>query len=162
MDVGHFYFINDKYFNDFPDSYLMRNKETIAGTKHGRPCFYAFCDIHHQIYWVIPISSKVNKYERIFQSKIKKYGECDTIIFGNVLGKKKAFLIQNMCPVTSNYISSEYVDPKANIPVNLDGAFEKTLIKTAKKVLALIKKGKKLVIPDVLKIEKELLKQISK
>lgn len=24
MDVGHFYFLSDKYFIDFPDKYLMQ------------------------------------------------------------------------------------------------------------------------------------------
>lgn len=31
MDVGHFYYLNDQYFIDFPDSQLMQNKETIKG-----------------------------------------------------------------------------------------------------------------------------------
>ena len=40
MDTGHFYFLSDQYFIDFPDSNLMQNKETINGQSHGRPCFY--------------------------------------------------------------------------------------------------------------------------
>ena len=27
MEIGHFYYIDDQYFKDFPDSYLMQNKE---------------------------------------------------------------------------------------------------------------------------------------
>ena len=27
MDKGHFYYINDQYFIDFPDTMLMKNKE---------------------------------------------------------------------------------------------------------------------------------------
>ena len=29
MDIGHFYYLNDQYFIDFPDPKLMQNKETI-------------------------------------------------------------------------------------------------------------------------------------
>ena len=29
MEVGHFYYIDDSYFVDFPDPYLMKNKKTI-------------------------------------------------------------------------------------------------------------------------------------
>ena len=42
MEIGHFYYIDDQYFKDFPDSYLMQNKEKVNGQLHDRPCFYAF------------------------------------------------------------------------------------------------------------------------
>ena len=29
MEIGHFYYIDDQYFKDFPDSYLMQNKEKV-------------------------------------------------------------------------------------------------------------------------------------
>ena len=44
MDNGHFYYITDQYFIDFPDTMLMQNKETVNGQVHDRPCFYAFKD----------------------------------------------------------------------------------------------------------------------
>lgn len=105
---------------------------------------------------MIPISSQIQKFQAIYNSKIKKYGRCDTIRFGEVLGHKKAFLIQNMCPITSDYIKNEYIDSKAKTPVRIDGRFEKELIKTAKKVLALERKGVKLIFPDVVSIEQQL------
>ena len=40
MDNGHFYYIDDQYFIDFPDPMLMQNKETVNGQAHDRPCFY--------------------------------------------------------------------------------------------------------------------------
>jgi len=42
MEAGHFYYIEDQYFIDFPDVYLMRNKEKVKGKLHDRPCFYTF------------------------------------------------------------------------------------------------------------------------
>ena len=44
MEIGHFYYIDDQYFKDFPDPYLMQNKEKVNGQLHDRPCFYAFQD----------------------------------------------------------------------------------------------------------------------
>ena len=107
---------------------------------------------------MIPFSSKTNKFHTIHRQKIQKYGHCDTIIFGDVLGHEKAFLIQNMCPVTPQYVKNEYIDSASNLPVRLDGQTEKEIIQKAKKVLALQRKGIPLIFPDVLTIEEELLK----
>lgn len=159
MDNGHFYYINDQYFIDFPDPFLMQNKENIKGQAHDRPCFYAFQDISTGLYWMIPFSSQVSKYRNYYNKKMQRYHRCDTLEFGYVLGYEKAFLIQNMCPITPNYIKNKYIDNIANIPVRIDGTLERKLIEKAKRVLALQRKGIKLVFPDVLKIETELLNQ---
>ena len=85
MNTGHFYFLNNQYFNDFPDHYLMHNKENINGQIHNRPCFYAFEDTSHKgLFWLVPISSQTSKYQTIYNSKIERYHKCDTIIFGDV------------------------------------------------------------------------------
>lgn len=157
MEVGHFYYINDKYFTDFPDQYLMKNKEMVNGQVHDRPCFYTFQDSDTELYWMIPFSSQVSKFKKIYNNKIHKYGRCDTIVFGEVLGHEKAFLIQNMCPITSEYMKNEYIDSNANVPVRVNGVLEKKLKEKAKKVLALQRRGSKLIFPDVLEIEKKLL-----
>lgn len=157
MNTGHFYYIEDQYFIDFPDDKLMRNKERVDGKPHDRPCFYAFKDEGTGLYWMIPFSSQVEKFRGYYNSKVARYGKCDTITFGEVLGFEKAFLIQNMCPITEKYIKNEYIDGRASVPVRIDGRFEAELINKAKRVLALQRKGVKLIFPDVLKIEKELL-----
>lgn len=159
MEVGHFYYIKDSYFVDFPDPYLMKNKETINGQVHDRPCFYTFQDTSMGIYWMIPFSSQVSKLKKIYNRKMQKYKRCDTIVFGEVLGHEKAFLIQNMCPITSKYIKNEYFDSKANVPVRVNGILEKELKEKASKVLALQRKGSKLIFPNVLEIERKLLNQ---
>lgn len=155
---GFFYFISDQFYIDFPDPDLKPNKAPTNGQSHGRPCFYAFKDPSTNLYWVIPISSKVAKYQAIVQKKIKRYGKCDTILFGNVLGQPRAFLIQNMFPVTEKYFDTLYINAKDNVPVRVDGAFEKNLIKSAQHVSLLVHKNiKGLIFPDVLSIEKQLL-----
>ena len=107
MEIGHFYYIDDQYFKDFPDPYLMQNKEKVNGQLHDRPCFYAFQDSNTQLFWMIPFSSQVSKFKGIYNKKMQKYHRCDTIAFGEVLGHEKAFLIQNMCPITEKYMKNE-------------------------------------------------------
>lgn len=158
MVTGHFYYINDQYFLDFPDPMLMQNKETIGGQAHDRPCFYAFQDETTGLYWLIPFSSQVDKYHKYYEKKVQRYHKCDTITFGEVLGHEKAFLIQNMCPVTEKYVKNEYVNSYDNIPVRISGIFEKELVSKAKRVLALQRKGVSLIFPDVLSIEEKLIK----
>lgn len=160
MEVGHFYYIDDKYFTDFPDEYLMKNKETVNGQVHDRLCFYTFQDSSTGIYWMIPFSSQVAKFKGIYNKKTQKYKRCDTIVFGEVLGHEKAFLIQNMCPITMGYMKNEYYDSNANVPVRVNGVFEKELREKAGKVLALQRKGVKLIFPDVFAIEKKLIENI--
>ena len=108
---------------------------------------------------MIPFSSQVSKFKGIYNKKIQKFKKCDTIVFGEVLGHEKAFLIQNMCPVTEKYIKNEYIDSKANIPVRVDGVLEKKLKEKSARVLALERKGIKLIFPDVLNIEEKLIEQ---
>lgn len=99
MQIGHFYFLHDNYFIDFPDPDLQKNKKTVDGKPHGRPCFFAFMDTIKQIYWMVPISSRVEKYQELYQKKIVKYRKSDTLVIGEVMRSKTAFLIKNMCPV---------------------------------------------------------------
>ena len=158
LESGHFYYIDDRYFVDFPDRFLMKNKETIYGQAHGRPCFYAYLDEKTGLFWMIPISSQVEKYRGYYNQKLRKFGRCDTIVFGKVLGREKAFLIQNICPIIPEYIKNEYIDRVANVPVRVALSLEKELIEKAKKVIALHRNGIKLIFPDILEIEEELLK----
>ena len=162
MENGHFYYVSDQYFEDFPDQHLMKNRETVEGQVHDRPCFYAFRDNKTGLYWMIPFSSQITKFRRIYEQKIKKYKQCDTIVFGEVMGHEKAFLIQNMCPITEKYIKNEYYDSRAHIPVRINGQLEKELKQKANKILALQRKGIKLIFPEVLVIEQKLLAKNNK
>lgn len=157
MLEGHFYYIDDQYFERFKDDKLMQNKETVDGQLHGRPCFYAFQDTKTGLYWLIPLSSRVEKYKQYYNDKMQKFNKCDTIVFGKVLGHEKAFLVQNMCPITEEYIQNEYIDSKTTRPVRIDGKLEAELIEKAKRVLLLQRRNIHLIFPDVLAIERQLL-----
>jgi len=78
---GNFYFLKEKYFEDFADPYLERNKEYENGVLSGRPFFYSIYNSSTKIHWMIPISSKVSKYRKIEEKIISKIGRCDTIVF---------------------------------------------------------------------------------
>ena len=77
----------------------MQNKED----GHGRPCFFAVVD-DDGLFWMIPISSRVEKYKKVYDKKVKKNGRCDTICFADVLGRERTFLIQNAFPIIEQYI----------------------------------------------------------
>ncbi len=159
MSKAQLYFLTDQYYIDFPDDKLMKNKDVIDGTPHNRPCFFAFPDaLNQNIYWIVPISSKYEKYKKIEQSKIQKYGKCDTIRFGTVLGRNTAFLIQNMCPATEKYLIA-YID-KNDTPIRIDDRIAEDVSKNARLVLAKAKRGAKVVFPDIFKIYRVLEQQL--
>ena len=160
MREAQLYFLEDQYYRDFPDDKLMRNKDTIDGIPHSRPCFLAFPDSQNPlIFWLIPISSKYMKYQKIAQAKIEKRGRCNTIRFGTVLGRNAAFLIQNMCPVTERYLTA-YID-KNDQPIRLDDRVVEDVTKNAREVLSIARRGAKIIFPDVFAIYQELERQLS-
>lgn len=144
MNIGHFYFIKPEYFP---------HPEVMQSSYH-RPCFFAFKE--KGIMWLVPISSKVTKFERVYKDKIARYGKCDTIDFCNLLGHKKAVLIQNMFPAKEEHVLNEYLDDHEN-PVKLADKASKRIIHKAKKVLSLHRNGYGLIFGDVLELEKNLL-----
>ena len=61
--------------------------------------------------------------------------------------------------ITQTYIKEEYIDSNSNVPVRINGAFETQLVKKARRVLTLQRRGIRLIYPDVLAIERELLQK---
>ena len=164
MEFGKFYFIKDQYFVDYPDGKLMLNRERDEhGKFHRRPCYYAVQDLKNpEIYWFVPISKQVDKFKVHYDKKVQQHGECDTICFGYVLGTHAAFLIQNMCPVTDEYVDELYVDYKTNIAVGIKPEMAQEVERKARKVLNLYRRGKTfLIFPDVVKIEAQLIARIN-
>lgn len=160
MAQAQLYFLSDQYYLDFPDDKLMKNKDMIDGVPHSRPCFFAFPDSKApEIYWIIPISSKYEKFKQIAEKKIQKYGKCNTIRFGTVLGRRTAFLIQNMCPATEKYLIA-YID-KNNQPIRIDDRIAADVVKNAREVLGMAKRGAKVIFPDVFRIYRSLKQQLS-
>ncbi|MEG2380108.1 MAG: LPD25 domain-containing protein [Oscillospiraceae bacterium] len=157
MEIGKFYFVKNSYFEKYDTKkQLMSNKESVDGNVSFRPCFFAFSDINNSnIIWCVPISSKVSKYEKIVNYKIDKLLKkgiknpiCNTIKFGKVLGEKRAFLIQNMFPVTQEYIESMYIDKHTKEPVYIQAETQQEIITNAKNVIKLFYKGQNVTLTN--------------
>ena len=58
-----FYIIKDRFFEDMPDPYLKGNK---VGN---RPYYYCFEDTDTGIYWMIPLSGRIDKFRKIIEKK---------------------------------------------------------------------------------------------
>lgn len=140
----------------------MTNKETVSGEVHNRPCYYSFQDDEEeQIFWMIPVSSQIDKYRDEYNKSMQRYKKCDTISFGYLKGEYNAFLLQNMCPVTSEYVLNQYFYADTQSPVNIPNDLKKELNAKARKILRLSKKGKKLTFTNILKIRQELLSELN-
>lgn len=137
----------------------MQNKEN--GNK--RPCYYCFKSKEYDsIIWFIPVSTKIDKYQKIYDKKLQKQiklgktPSIDTIVFGNVANTYSAFLIQNMFPVTEEYIESQYI--KNKVAIKLSNKLQNEIISKAIKVLNLYNHGmKNIVFPDIDRILGQLL-----
>lgn len=162
MDSGNLYFVKDEFYDKFGDFGLLKNKEIINGKPHNRPCCYLFKYDDSGIYWMIPLSSKVEKYEKQYQRSLDKYKICDNISFGYVLGQKRAFLPQNLFPVTENYILNIYLNPNTHLPIVLDKDLMAELNAKARKKIRYNKIGKSFGLSNINVIYEELLKELKR
>lgn len=152
MKESGFYIISDKFFEDFPDPYLKGNKE------ENRPHYYALYDDISKLYWMIPMSSRIEKYRAIIETRKKKNQPCDILHIAKLdNGKEGVFLIQDIFPVTEDYIERKYTIAENHLCVTSEHLID-TIAKKAKNVLTLIRKGVILnpTQPNVLKIEKDI------
>ena len=73
MKKTGFYIIKDSFFEDMDEPYLKGNKEG------NRPHYYCFEDSVSGLYWMIPLSSRIDKYKKIVENKKKAGKPCDII-----------------------------------------------------------------------------------
>ena len=99
------YFIKDEFFEIVNDAFLKTNKETTM-----RPHYFPFIDKRTGLYWLIPCSSQIEKYERIIEDKIAKHKPHNHIQIIKISGKKQAFLYQDMFPIAPQYIDKPYAN----------------------------------------------------
>ena len=117
------------------DLFLKVNK------KENRPHYYCFKESNTGIYWIIPMSSKLEKYKKIIETKELKGKPCDTLHIAKLDNNKESvFLIQYMFPITSQYIEREYTIAGNHLKITSEH-LAKRIDKKSRKVLSLIKKG---------------------
>ena len=152
VENGKFYFIKNEFFNLFKGYKLMKNKEN--GNK--RPCYFCFNDLENEeIIWFVPISSKIEKYKTIYENKSKTRKNVYNFVFGKVLGKEKAFLIQNIFPTTEEYIESKYQNKMKDVEIT--ESLKTEIIETSIKVIKLAKKGINIPFYDIIEMKNILL-----
>lgn len=154
IEDGKFYFIKDEFFDVFKDYGLMVNKEN--GNK--RPCYFCFRDRKNkEIIWFVPISTKYEKYKELYEIKKAKSGKRPVynFVFGNVLGKKAVFLIQNIFPTTEEYIENKYVN--SNIDVEIPTTVRDKVIITSLRVVELAERGINVPFYDIVEMKNILL-----
>lgn len=154
IESGKFYFIKNEFLDKFADYNLMLNKEN--GNK--RPCYFCFKDTNNDnIIWFVPISSKVEKYQKIYNDKIKNRRQVYNFVFGKILGKEKVFLIQNIFPTKEKYIESKYVVKEQD--VKIAETLKKEIIETALKVIELANDGINIPFYNIIDMKRKLLEE---
>lgn len=146
IEEGKFYFIKKGFFELFKDYNLMSDKEN--GTK--RPCFFCFRDRKDkEIIWFVPISTKYEKYKKIYDIKKEKNKNKPVynFVFGNILGKKAVFLIQNIFPITEEYILAKYRN--SNQDVDIPVVVKDEIITKSLRVIALAENGINIPFHDI-------------
>ena len=152
IEDGKFYFIKDEFFDLFKDFGLMVNKEN--GNK--RPCYFCFRDkFNKEIIWFVPISTKYEKYKKIYEYKKQKQRRVYNFVFGEVVGKKAVFLIQNIFPTTEEYILEKYVTENKDVEIALN--VRNKIIAYSRQVIMKAEQGINIPFYNILDMEKVLL-----
>ena len=151
LETGYVYHIKNEYFDFVDDPKLMKNHENDAT----RPNYFCIKEEGSPLMWFIPMSSKVEKYKTIIKNKFSKYGRCDTIVIGNYRNRDAVFLIQNMFPITAEYI--DHVDTADGLITKVARETTNEILKKVDFVLELKKHEVNLVFPDVDAIASKLL-----
>lgn len=157
MVINGFYIIKNEFFDFVQDPFLKDNKDG------NRPFYYCLEEeVDNTIlYWMIPLSSRVEKYQKIIQTKKSQNKPTDGLYICRLPGDKEStFLIQDMFPLTENYIEREYT-LNGNHMVLIKEKDIKNISLKAKTIRELIKRGIKLTptSPNVPRIITLLLNQ---
>ena len=147
-----FYIIKDKFFEDMSDPYLKGNK---AGN---RPHYYCFEDRTTGTYWMIPLSSRIDKYRDIVEKKVRAGKNCDIIHIAKLDdSRESAFLIQDMFPIKEKYIEREYTIGSNHLMLTSEHTVNE-IERKARKVMSMLKRGVKFTPtqPDVMAILKKI------
>lgn len=154
MVLHGFYIIKDDFFELANDDYLKNNKEG------NRPFFYCMkdSDLEKDIYWMIPLSSRVSKYQKIIEEKCNQNKPCDGLYICKLPnGKESVFLIQDIFPITEEYVEREFTLGGNHLILPYQDDIKEIEAKS-KIVRNLIKRGVKLTptSPDVRSILEKL------
>lgn len=152
VKTGYIYHIKDEFFDVVDDESLMTNHE--RGKK--RPTYFTIKD--KDILWFIPLSSKVNKYKKIINNKMNKYGRCDTILIREILGNDSVILLQNAFPTLEKYIDHVHLLDNGK-PAKVVESVKDEILQKFKYLMKLKSKGVNLFFTDIDKIKDIMIKE---
>ena len=150
MKKTGFYIIKDSFFEDMDEPYLKGNKEG------NRPHYYLLWGFSFRL--VLDDSSRIDKYKKIVENKKKALKSCDIIHIVKLDDdRESAFLIQDMFPITDEYIEREYTIAGNHLMLTSEHTV-KEIEQKARKVMGMLKRGVKFTPtqPDVMKIIENL------
>ena len=153
VKTGYIYHIKDEFFDVVNDDNLMTNHE--RGKK--RPTYFTIKD--GDILWFIPLSSRIEKYQRIVNKKMARYGRCDTIMIRNVLGKSVAILLQNAFPTLEKYIDQVHLMSDGS-PAKVIDSLKKEILNNFNYLMKMKSKGINLFFTDIDKIRDQMLQEL--
>ena len=152
VKTGYLYHIKDEFFDTVKDNSLMANHE--KGKQ--RPTYFTIKD--GNILWFIPLSSKIDKYEKIVNYKIQKHGFCNTIIIADIMNRKHAILLQNAFPTLERYI--DHIHTVNNKPAKVINSLCNEILKDFNYLLKLKSRGIDLFFTDIDKIKEKMLDEL--
>jgi hypothetical protein len=156
LKAGNVYFISDSFFEKVNDPFLKINYKTTK-----RPHYFAFQDTITSLYWLVPCSSKIDKYENIVKKKQEQHKPTDTIKIIKIQNQKAVLLFQDMFPITDKYISEPYIRG-GQLYYIADPKLISNLERTARKIVTLLHRGIKFTPtqPDINRIEKLMIAEL--
>jgi len=154
VKTGYIYHIKDEFFDKINDKGLMINHEN----GRARPTYFTIKD--KDILWFIPLSSKVSKYQPIIDKKVKKYGDCRSIMIREIAEKKSVILLQNAFPTLEKYIDHPHTINGA--PARVADNLKDEILQNFNSLLALKKQGINLFFTDIDKIKEMMLEKLCK
>ena len=156
--TGNFYFVSDKFFEKVDDTNLKMNYDTTQ-----RPHYFALRDKKTDLLWLVPCSTKIEKFERIIEKRKQYNRPNDTIKIVTIQDKKTVLLLQDMFPIDENYITNQYI--RGGQPVRIANVdIVADIERSARRVAILLRQGVKFTPtqPNVLRIEQLMLEELNK
>ena len=151
VQTGYLYHIKDEFFDEINGKGLMINHEN----GRSRPTYFTIKD--KDILWFIPLSSKVSKYQPIIDKKVKKYGDCRSIMIREIADKKSVILLQNAFPTLEKYIDHPHTINGA--PARVGDLLKDEILENFNALLAMKKQGINLFFTDIDRIKEMILEE---
>jgi len=144
---GFVYHIRDEYFD------LVRGCGIKNIAENGKT-FPAFCcskDHDNDLLWMVPASTKIEKYKAIAEKELCKYDHCFSVVFGYFDAREVAFLVQDTFPVLKKYILHPHT--RKGKVIQVDSGLRESIYYSFEEMMKLHKCGVKCLLTDIDKIK---------